>query len=181
MKNISLNKFYPKWGGLAMFRKKQVIEALKGIKDISEPQLAYYLKRGIVIPDEANPSGSKGDIKYYGDENLLDIAIARELEENGLSLKAISGLMPSIRKEVRFIFRRLKDNYRLHLIIADPNKPGSWARLQMCLREDLQRGLDKKPLKNPVDPSKVTLDMDKAKTFLVVDLSELIKKMEHLF
>jgi len=153
------------------YRKKQVIEALRGICEISEPQLAYYLKLGIVTPDVANPSG-RAEIKYYGPANFVDIVIARELEKCGLSLKAIQKVMGSIRKEVRAKYKSLKDHYRFDLKIGNPNTPECWAELEMILLQDLQR------TKKTVDHRKPTLDMDTANAYLVVDLSKIIQKME---
>jgi len=158
---------------MAIYRKKQIIEALQGIVEISEPQLAYYLKLGIVTPDVANPSG-RAETKYHSAENLVDIVIARELEDAGLSLKAIKGVMDSVRKEVRNEYKQLKDSYRLQIIVANPNLPGSWAKLQKCLKKNLQR------IKNPVDPGKVALDMDAAKSYTVIDITTTIQKMAHL-
>jgi DNA-binding transcriptional MerR regulator len=165
---------------MAEYRKAKVIEALnpkdpkKKIVDISGPKLAYYLKLGIVIPDVANPTGY-AETKYYSAGNLVDIAIARTLENKGLQIKAIAKVMDLIRKEIRSKYKKLKNIYRLQLIISDPNTDKSEVYLQMCLKPEYQK------IKNPVDPKNVKLNMDEADSYLVVDLSKLIARMTHLF
>ena len=155
---------------MGMYRKKQLIEALSGIIEIKEPTIAYYLNLKIVTPDVANPSGST-EIKYYSSENLVDVAIARTLELHGLKLKAIAGIMKSIRKEVRANFRKIKDDYRFHLVISNPNQDDSKTYLQMCLLKKFQK------VNNPVDPAVVKLNMDHAKCYMVVDLSQLLSRL----
>jgi DNA-binding transcriptional MerR regulator len=155
------------------YRKKQLVEALSPIVNITEPTIAYYLKLGILTPDVANPSG-RSEIKYYGPENLVDAAIAATLEEHGLRLKAIAAVMQSIRKGVRAVYKQLKNIYRLHLIISNPNTDNSKSYLQMCLEADYQRQ------KNKINPAEVRLSMDDADSYIVVDLSKLIARMGHL-
>jgi hypothetical protein len=82
--------------------------------------------------------------------------------------------MDSVRKRVRRVYRKIKNTYRLHLIIGNPNTAESWAKLQMCLKEDLQR------TKKTINPANVSLDMDAAKAYLVIDISKIIEKMGHL-
>jgi DNA-binding transcriptional MerR regulator len=145
-----------------VYRKKKVIDFLRDnrIVDINGPNLAYFLRLGIVIPDVANPSG-RAETKYYSTANLFDIAIARTLENRGLSLKAIAKAMDSIRDEVRAVYDRLKNIYRLHLIISNLNTDNSRAYLQINERE-------------------VKLNMDETDSYLVVDLSKLISRMKKL-
>lgn len=161
---------------MANYRKKQVIDVLKEnrIVDINGPNLAYYLKLGIVTPDVANPTG-RAEIKYYSTANLVDIAIARTLENLGLSLKAIAKVMDSIRGAVRSRYKKLTNKYRLQLIISDPNSDKSKAYLRMCLKQEYQKA------KRPVDDRMVNLNLDDADSYLVVDLSKLIARMTPLF
>ena len=55
-------------------------------------------------------------------KNKIKVAIARELEKGGMSLKAISKVMADVRANVRAVYSRLKDQYRLYLIIGNTNK-----------------------------------------------------------
>jgi hypothetical protein len=145
-----------------IYRKQQVIGALKEnrIVEIKGPNLAYYLKLGIVIPDVANPSG-RAETKYYSSANLVDVAIARTLENCGLSLKVIATVMDSIRGEVRVIYKKLKKFHHLNLIISNLNTDKSRAYLQ-------------------INEQDVKLNMDKFDSYLVVDLTKVISRMEKL-
>jgi DNA-binding transcriptional MerR regulator len=153
------------------YRKGQVIEALNPIIEINEPNLAYYLKLGIITPDVANPSG-RAEIKYYGPANLVDIAVVKTLENNGLSLKAIAKVMGSVRDGIRHSFKKFNKNYSVQLIVSDPNTEKSKAKIRACLKKEFQKA------KNPIDEKKIELDMDQASSYMVIDLSELISRMK---
>jgi DNA-binding transcriptional MerR regulator len=144
------------------YRKQNVIDVLNenGVIEIKSPSLAYYARCEIIIPDVANPSG-RGEVKYYSAANLVDVAVVRILENNGLSLKAIAKVSDSIRNEVRGNYEKLKNFHCLHLVLSNLNTGNSRAFLR-------------------VDEGPVKFNMENADSYLIIDLTEAISRMKKL-
>lgn len=165
-----------------MFSRKQVLEKMKeaGI-EIDAPALAYYLKIGIVKADVADVAVGEGQgmVRYHSAFNLVDIAFARALEDYGLRLAAVKTIMDDLREEIRQQAKRGTAGYaRLQLIVQNPNGGEKQkASLQKCYSEEAQR---RRGTKNPYPPELVRLNMDHAGAYLVVDVTDLLKKFSAL-
>jgi DNA-binding transcriptional MerR regulator len=158
-----------------MYSKKEVIENLKGAGvEIDAPALAYYLKLEIVKP--AEDAAGRGKVKRHSPENLADIAIARTLEKHGLRLAAVKAIMDQLRERIRLeINRGTVGAYRFQVIVQDPNGENQNLSTQKCLLKENQR------TRRRVAPGEVKLNLDLAGAYLVVDITELLKKLAAFF
>jgi DNA-binding transcriptional MerR regulator len=101
-----------------IYSRKDVFEELRGIVDISEREISYWMDLQIVVPDIANPKG-QGKTRYHSFCNLIDFAIAKKLALSGMNLKTIKSVMDYLRSDKR------RDNYMSdkdnRLIVTNPN------------------------------------------------------------
>ncbi len=158
-----------------MFTKKQVLENLKAAGvEIDAPAMAYYLKLGIVEP--AEDAEGRGKVKRHSPWNQAEIGIARTLEGYGLRLAAVKPVMDQLRDLIRREIKRGKIGaYRFQLIIKNPNGGETQeVRFQKSLTEEIQR---RNWTREPFPPGRVVLNMDQAGAFLVIDITELLKKL----
>lgn len=70
--------------------RKQVAEKL----GISGRTVWFYTEQGIVTPAIHNPKG-KGTTRLYSTKNVLELAVARKLADQGLKLELIRDIMRS--------------------------------------------------------------------------------------
>ena len=54
-----------------IFSDKDIFEELRGIVDISEREISYWMDLEIIVPNIANPKG-QGKTRYHSTYNLSD-------------------------------------------------------------------------------------------------------------
>jgi DNA-binding transcriptional MerR regulator len=143
------------------FTKKQVREALAGIVDIAVREIHYWTDLGVVEPGISAPRG-RGHHRHYSLYNLVDFAIAKRMADAGLSLKAIKMAMEKFREGHRiryfttFIGRQL-------VVVENPNSDNVSVRIETPISKKM--------------PNRIELDMDKATSYVVIDVTDTINRV----
>jgi DNA-binding transcriptional MerR regulator len=77
------------------FSRKDIFMELRGIVDITEREISYWMDLGLIVPDIANPQG-QGKTRYHSFYNLVDFGVAKKLALAGIKLSTIGAIMRDI-------------------------------------------------------------------------------------
>lgn len=140
------------------YTRTQARRALAGIVEIKDRELKYWIELGII---QFSGGGGKGHHRKLTHYNLVDVALTKRLLDAGLNLKAIKLAIDKFREgnRIRYFFIAMG---RQIVRVANPGSES--------VSVDVVGMLEGKG-------STLGLDMKKAQSFFVIDVTDTISKV----